>query len=110
MREASRELAASVLAFAPIADGVSTRRSTIITFLEYGLPIVGVKGPATDDLLEQSGAFVLTSQTDAEGMKTHVMRLLGDSATRKRMGAAGRQLFEEQLSWAHIGRKYLELI
>ncbi|MDQ3168782.1 MAG: hypothetical protein M3Q55_01445 [Acidobacteriota bacterium] len=110
VHDASRELLGSALAFAPITDGVSTRRTTVITFLHYGLPIVGVKGPATDDLLEQSGAFALTSQSDADGMATHVLRLLADAGSRERMSAAGRRLFDEQLAWPRIGRKYLELI
>lgn len=110
VRDASRELLGSALAFAPIADGVSTRRTTVITFLHHGLPIVGIKGPATDDLLEQSGAFALTSRSDADGMAARVLSLLADDGLREGMSAAGSTLFEEQLAWPHIGRQYLELI
>ena len=109
-RDVSNELHASVVAFAPIADGVSTRRSTIAAFLQHGLPVVGITGPATDDVLEHSGAFALTPRDDARGLTAHLMRLLSSPGDRAEMSAAGRAFFDDQLAWPRIARKYLELM
>ena len=109
-RDVSSELLASAVALAPIADGVSTRRSTIAAFLQHGLPVVGITGPATDDVLEHSGAFVLTARDDARALAAHVMRLLSSPGERAAMSAAGRAFFDDQLAWSRIARKYLELM
>lgn len=106
----SAELAAGALAFAPIADGVSTRRSTIAAFLEHGLPVVGIKGVATDDLLAASGAFSLTSRDDARGMAARVLEVLAAAPSRAEMSTEARRMFAGHFAWPRISARYLELI
>lgn len=107
--EASAELGRASVAFAPIADGVSTRRGTISAFLQHALPIVGITGPATDALLADSGAFALVPRRDVADATAAVFALLDDPARRARLSAAAARLFDARLSWSHIGRQYLEL-
>lgn len=106
----SDELASAALAFAPIADGVSTRRSTIAAFLQHGLPIVGIRDVATDDLLATNTAFALTSRDDARGMAERAIEVLSSAPSRADMSTAARRLFDDHVAWPRLAAQYLELI
>lgn len=108
--DVSRELAAAALAFAPIADGVSTRRSSVAAFVQHGLPVAGIGAEATDAVLEESGAFALVRRGDSDGMVARVRGLLAAPADRRAMSAAARRLFLDHLAWPRIAGQYRELM
>ena len=51
--ELSIKIAASDLFLAPLLDGISTRRGTVMLALQHGLPVVGTSGPLTDSVFRQ---------------------------------------------------------
>lgn len=107
----SRQLAGASMGFAPILDGVSTRRTTVAALLQHGLPVAGSDGRTTDPLLRDSGAFALVPASDAaagEAAAT-IDALLSDSAHRARMAVRARALFDAHLSWPRIADQYLRL-
>jgi glycosyltransferase involved in cell wall biosynthesis len=107
--EVAAAMSAAALSFAPMLDGVSTRRTTVVTFVQHGLPVAGTLGRATDDVLIASGAFEVLPRGSAAAMAALVIALLGDAQERERMSAAARRLFDAHLAWPRIASRYLEL-
>ena len=103
-------LGAADAGFAPIIDGVSTRRTTVAALLQHGLPIVGSDGRATDDLYRCNDAFALAPVTDPPAIEPLVREVLGSAARRERMGRAARALFESRLTWPRIAAEYQQLL
>ena len=100
-------LAASDLFLAPLVDGVSTRRTTVIAALAHGLPIVGTDGPCTDDVFRDTEACALGRPSDGEGFVQRLERLLEDRPARDRMRRAARSLFEARFTWERIADAYV---
>jgi hypothetical protein len=100
-------LASSDLYLAPIADGVSTRRTTVVTALASGLPVVGTDGLCTDEVFRQSAACRLSGPEDPAAFVRHLAAVVNQGDLRARMGEAARALFEERFSWHHIARAYV---
>jgi hypothetical protein len=108
--EISRVLASATVFLAPIVDGVSTRRTTVMAALAHGLPIVGTDGPCTDEVLRTSEAFALSPPEDGQAWIAQLERVLGDAALRARMGRAARALYESRFTWDRIAAAYLALL
>lgn len=79
----------------PYRDGVSGRRTSVMTALSHGLPVVTTIGKATEDCWVESGAVKLTKVGDIEGMVEVVKSLLADELERGRISAAGRELYDK---------------
>jgi 1,2-diacylglycerol 3-alpha-glucosyltransferase len=74
----------------------SETQGMIITEAMYsGLPIVAVKAPGIESLVENNLSGILTSENRAEFVRA-VERLLGDENGRKKMGAVGARLAREK--------------
>jgi len=106
---ASRELCEASIGFAPIVDGVSTRRTGVAALLQHRLPVAGSDGRATDTLLRDSPAFDLSPVADGGGAARAVGALLVDQLRRERMAEAARSLFDSHLSWRRIAAAYARL-
>jgi len=105
--EVSRLLAEADACVAPIVDGISTRRSTVITALAHALPVVGTDGACTDDVLRRSSACLLSPVGDAEGFVRNLALLARDTGRRAEMSRAARALFNEHFAWDRIADAYL---
>ncbi len=103
-------LQASDLFLAPLVDGVSTRRTTVIAALGHGLPIVGTDGPCTDSQLRAAHAFLLSQCGDAETFVKNVDLLFHDEPLRKLMRRAARDLFTRFFTWERIADEYWQLL
>jgi glycosyltransferase involved in cell wall biosynthesis len=55
----ARWLSAADIYLAPLADGASTRRTTLMAAMQHGLAIVATDGSLTDTILRTSGALRL---------------------------------------------------
>jgi len=104
--EVSAALADADLFLAPLADGVSSRRTTVAAALAHALPIVGTGGASTDAWLAGSPAFSLVAADDGAGFAAEVEALSADPVRRGRMGRAARELFDSRFSWDAIARAY----
>ncbi len=104
-------LAASDLFLAPLIDGVSTRRGTVMAALQHGLPVVGTSGPLTDDVLREVGsALRLIPVGSAERFANEAMRLAGDPIARTSAGTASRLMYERNFDWPVIADKLLDAL
>jgi glycosyltransferase involved in cell wall biosynthesis len=101
-------LAAADLFLAPLVDGVSTRRGTLMAALQLGLPVVGTRGELTDpDLLRATPALSLSEVGDAAAFAAAAAVLADDPAKRARAAAAARRLYEESFAWPVIADRLL---
>jgi glycosyltransferase involved in cell wall biosynthesis len=105
--DVSRLLHQSDVSLAPIVDGVSTRRTTVMAALCHGLPVIGTDGACTDDVFRRSEACLLSAPSDAPAFLRHVQALLADPGRRSHMRRAARALYERHFTWDAIARAYV---
>lgn len=110
--EVSRRFAAVDVYLTPFIDGVSTRRTSLMTGLQHGVATVGTHGALTDTLLsEQNGcALLLADVNDPEGFNSHVLRLMEDKGFRQALGRAGQGLYENQFAWRRIAQRWFDAV
>ncbi len=104
--EVSAALADADLFVAPLADGVSSRRTTVAAALAHALPIVGTTGASTDTWLADSPAFALAGAADGPALADRLDALAADPGRRAAMAHAARGLYETRFTWDAIARAY----
>ncbi|MFM7322071.1 MAG: hypothetical protein ACKO5K_11185 [Armatimonadota bacterium] len=94
--EVSRRFAAMDLLLCPFVDGVSTRRTTLMTGLQHGIPTLGTVGEYTSPALaaEDDRSMRLVPCTDVHAFASAAVQLAESEVDRERIGAAGLRLFE----------------
>lgn len=109
-RELAGTLACSDIFLAPFADGVSTRRTTVMSALQHAVPVVGTDGHLTDGVLrEASGALRLVPVSDRDGFAAAVARLAQEADERRALGDAGRALYAREFDWPVVVNRLIEL-
>lgn len=107
----SLHLRSSDLMLLPFADGLSTRRTTFMAALAHGLPVLGLRGRATDDvLLECEGTLTLTPVGDRDAFSRAAADLVTDRSRLRARGEAGRRLYLEHFDWPHVARRVMSAI
>lgn len=106
--EVAGRLAAADLFLAPLIDGVSTRRGSVMAGLQHGLPILGTEGPLTDAVLADAEAVRLAAVGRPDEFAAAAAGLAADPERRKRMAAAARRLYETEFDWPVVTGKLLE--
>ncbi len=116
--EVSLAMAAADLAALPYRDGASLRRSSLLTCLAHGLPVVTTEpgpraaihhgnliSPFDDPGAVRIGPDVvaLVPRGDDAALARELYRLLDDPARRAHLAAAGKAL-ADRLSWPSIAR------
>ena len=100
-------LAAADLFLVPTADGVSSRRGSLMAALQHGVPVVAIDGPLTDPVLRGTPALTLTPAGDREAYAHAALALAADREHRRAAGRAGRDLYEREFDWPVIGNKLI---
>jgi glycosyltransferase involved in cell wall biosynthesis len=110
--EVSRRLHAVDIYLAPFADGVSTRRGSMMAGLQHGLATVGTLGELTDDMLrkEHGRSILLADVSSVEEFAAQVRRLAGDAALRDQLGRAAQELYDRCFDWEPIATKMLSTL
>jgi len=85
----------------PYHDGVSTRRTTLMTLLDHGCPLVTSSGPRTETRWTPDDALVLTAADDAPAMAAAALRLLESPLDRRRLGERGRAVYSSTFDVTH---------
>jgi glycosyltransferase involved in cell wall biosynthesis len=104
-RSLAGHLAAADIFLAPFADGVSTRRTTVMAALQHGLAVVGTSGANTDRELLASAAVILAPVEDPEAFAEAALLLALDRSHRERQRVLARELFERRFDWPVIARR-----
>jgi glycosyltransferase involved in cell wall biosynthesis len=106
--EVSVRLQASDLLLVTFTDGVSTRRGTLMAGLAHGVPVVGLRGISTDEvLLRHPDALVLTAVGDREAFVRAVRELAGDRKRMAATGQAGKTLYADQFDWPVVASRVI---
>jgi glycosyltransferase involved in cell wall biosynthesis len=104
----ARLLSAADIFLAPYGDGVSTRRTTVMTAFQHELPVVGTAGHLTDSAFLSAGnAMVLTPVHSPDAFARAVCMLAQDPARRRSVARAGRVLYESRFDWPHVAGRML---
>lgn len=80
----------------PYVDGVSSRRTTAMTGLALGIPVVTNDGPLTEPLWRKDGAVSLAPSLDVATFVELVEGLVKDEAARRSLGDRGRILYDSR--------------
>lgn len=99
--DVSRHVSACDLMLQPYEDGVSGRRTSVMTSLSHGTPVVTMRGKASESCWHDDQAVRLTNNGDAVALLDEVQSLLGDASERERLSAAGRALYEQRFALVH---------
>jgi len=105
--EVSHYLQCGDLMLAPLLDGVSTRRTTIVAALQHGLPVVSTEGRWTEHQIF-AGAVSMTPCRDDEGYVHAVRQLAHDPIARRELSKQGRQRAEQCFSWTEIAHSLID--
>jgi glycosyltransferase involved in cell wall biosynthesis len=110
--EVSRRFAAMDVYLAAFVDGISTRRGSMMTGLQHGIPTVGTTGINTDSVLSaQEGKAYLLAHVDAPDLfVAHTLRLLREPNLRRQIGAEGQCLYDREFDWKPIAARLLSTL
>ena len=109
--EVARLLSTVDVFLAPYADGVSTRRTTVMAALQHALPVVGTDGPLTDDVLREAPHALRLVPVDRPGdFADAVAALAAGGDARTALGRAGRELYASRFDWPVIASRLLEIL
>jgi glycosyltransferase involved in cell wall biosynthesis len=108
--EVALQLAAGDVFLANYADGLSTRRTSLVAALQHGLPVVGTTVGRTDDWLLDCDGIVAVPAHDVHGYAVAVRSLAASQAERSRRSAAARRLFDERFDWPVVARSVLRAL
>jgi glycosyltransferase involved in cell wall biosynthesis len=97
------------LLVAPLMDGASTRRTTIMAGLQHGVAVLSTDGHLTDDLLRRHPeAIELVPVRDVDAFARAAARLAGADDERAALAAAGRRLYETTFDWPVLVPRLLD--
>lgn len=104
IEEVSHRFSAMDIYLAPFADGVSTRRTSLMIGLQHGVATVGTIGKLTDAMLAQENgrAFLLANVNHPQHFNDHLQRLVNDLELRRSLGINAMHLYEKQFGWDTI--------
>ena len=86
----------------PYQDGVSGRRTSVMTALSHGIPVVTNIGKATETCWVESQAVELTKVRDIRAMVEATRSLLADEERRSSMSEFAVRLYRERFDLQHI--------
>ena len=108
--DASQLLAAGDVFALPLVDGVSGRRSSVISALAVGATVATTAGLDTDLDLFSGGGVAMSPAGDPDAFAELVLQLAANPETRARVARRGRELFASTFDWPVIANAWAELL
>jgi glycerol-3-phosphate cytidylyltransferase len=110
---ASQHLLAADLAVLPFRDGITTKRSSFLSVLGHGVPLLTTAGPHLPPALRHGENVWLVPAgepaTTGRALARAVRELDGDRARLASIRDGGRRLFDEIYAWEPITRTHVDL-
>jgi glycosyltransferase involved in cell wall biosynthesis len=104
--EVSHRLSTCALCVLPYEEGASLRRTTLLTALAHGAPVVTTRPRRPIDGLEE--AALLIDRAEGGLLAAAIRRALGDEALRARLSAGALRL-AGRFSWGAVAERTLEV-
>lgn len=107
--EVSRRFAAMDIYLVPITGGVSTRRTSLMTALQHGIPTVSTFGVQTDQMLlaENEKAFLLADVDAPDAFTAAVLLLVKDRSLQQKLGQQGERLYHQEFAWEKVADRLM---
>jgi glycosyltransferase involved in cell wall biosynthesis len=106
--EVSAHLLAADLAVMPYRDGVSFRRTTLITALRHGLPIISTTPAIELPQIAAGKNMLLVAPRDIAGLTEAVIRVVNDPSLREQL-SQGAGMLGNQFDWPEIAAQTLRV-
>lgn len=106
-QEISRRFAAMDLHLTPFADGISTRRGSVMCGLQHGVATVGTHSYNTDAIfLEENGrSLLLAPADDAPQFNAHVLEAVQQLALRATLADGAQRIYRTHFGWDRISSR-----
>ena len=108
--QVSRALTAGDVLLAPISDGASTRRGSLLAGLEHGLCCITTAGPGTDQILSSQDGLSLRFARDKKDFGEIVLDLATHPDRIAETGTRARAFYRSRFSWESIADDLLRLL
>ena len=103
--EVSRLLGVCDLMMLPFVDGVSTRRTSAVTALQHGLPLLTTRGTRQEPWFVHGESVYSVPAGDAQALADGLLELARRPAFRARLGERGRALHGACFAWDVIAHQ-----
>ena len=107
LSEVARLIASLDVYLFPMDTGANTRSSTLPVALAAGVPVVATRGLETDAIFVDRENVLFAGDLDGHSLAAAAEQILDDDALAEHLGAGGRRLYEEHLSWEKITDSFL---
>ena len=81
---------------------LETWGDVLIEAMAYGLPCIGVRSDAMEEIISDGETGLLVPPQDSEALAEALIQILRDPYTRAQMGQAGRQRVESFFTWDSV--------
>jgi glycosyltransferase involved in cell wall biosynthesis len=110
--EISRHLSVLDLYLAPMREGISTRRTSVIAALSHGLPVVAAAGPATDSIFREhhERALWLVDPARGESFTDASAHLVRSPELRLALANGAEALVQRAFSWPAIAAELVRAL
>ncbi|MDD3679186.1 MAG: glycosyltransferase, partial [Patescibacteria group bacterium] len=78
-----------------------------IEAMNFGLPIIGVKGEGVEDIIEKGECGILVEPRSADAVGEALIRLMSDERLRANMGKIGQKIVKENYLWSKTSKQIL---
>lgn len=82
----------------------------LLPILGSGVPVLFAGAGEGADLIKRTGSGEVVASGDAAGLAAHARVLASNAHERDRLGAAGRALAVDQMSWVGVGRQWARFL
>lgn len=86
----------------PFVDGVSGRRTSVVSALAHGVPVISNAGTLTDSFWSSSPVRLLAT---ADSMAEEVSGILRDSRKQKELALASLGFYQRNLTWELLAQR-----
>jgi glycosyltransferase involved in cell wall biosynthesis len=103
--EVSRILSVCDVAILPFIDGVSTRRTTAVTVLQHGLPLLTTQNTRVEPWFVHRENAYMVPVGDTRALADGLVELASNPELRSRLARGARALYEAQFAWDGIAKE-----
>jgi glycosyltransferase involved in cell wall biosynthesis len=105
--ELSHYLQISDLMLMPHRFGISAKRTSLMSALEHGLPVVGTDGMFTDSFLRQLPSLFLAPENSYSAFEKQLLNSLTQLPELDTLAKVTQEYYEKNLSWSVVTKTLL---